>query len=75
MYLRCVSVGEAEAVLVAAGAFDLALASRVIRHVPDHARVARELVRVLHAPQGRLKSPTPRRFLRRRSGDRVASRI
>ncbi|MFJ2027993.1 class I SAM-dependent methyltransferase [Streptomyces sp. NPDC087897] len=39
--------GEAEAVPAAAGAFDLALMSRVIHHIPDRARAARELARVL----------------------------
>lgn len=39
--------GEAEAVPAAAGVFDLALMSRVIHHIPDRARAARELVRVL----------------------------
>ncbi|GHA77697.1 class I SAM-dependent methyltransferase [Streptomyces termitum] len=39
--------GEAEAVPAAAGTFDLALMSRVIHHIPDRARAARELVRVL----------------------------
>ncbi|MFD4372579.1 class I SAM-dependent methyltransferase [Streptomyces sp. NPDC058486] len=39
--------GEAEAVPAAADAFDLVLMSRVIHHLPDRARAARELVRVL----------------------------
>ncbi|MFF0483021.1 class I SAM-dependent methyltransferase [Streptomyces sp. NPDC004435] len=39
--------GEAEAVPAAGGVFDLALLSRVIHHIPDRARAARELVRVL----------------------------
>ncbi|PZT77945.1 class I SAM-dependent methyltransferase [Streptomyces sp. AC1-42W] len=39
--------GEAEAVPAAGGAFDLALMSRVIHHIPDRRRAARELVRVL----------------------------
>ncbi|OIJ88971.1 hypothetical protein BIV25_35395 [Streptomyces sp. MUSC 14] len=39
--------GEAEAVPAAVGVFDLALMSRVIHHIPDRARAARELVRVL----------------------------
>ncbi|WP_318212185.1 class I SAM-dependent methyltransferase [Streptomyces sp. SJL17-1] len=41
--------GEAEALPAATGAFDLALMSRVIHHIPDRARAARELVRVLRA--------------------------
>ncbi|MEI5098345.1 methyltransferase domain-containing protein [Streptomyces sp. PmtG] len=39
--------GEAEAVPAAEGFFDLALMSRVIHHIPDRARAARELARVL----------------------------
>ncbi|MEW5656235.1 class I SAM-dependent methyltransferase [Streptomyces cinereoruber] len=44
-YLR----GEAEAVPAAEDFFDLALMSRVIHHIPDRARAARELARVLRA--------------------------
>ncbi|GGZ30305.1 hypothetical protein GCM10010387_24830 [Streptomyces inusitatus] len=44
-YLR----GEAESVPAAAGVFDLALMSRVIHHLPDRARAARELARVTRA--------------------------
>jgi ubiquinone/menaquinone biosynthesis C-methylase UbiE len=40
-------LGEAEAVPAAGGVFDLALMSRVIHHIPDRVRAARELVRVL----------------------------
>lgn len=40
-------LGEAEAVPAAAGAFDLALMPRVVHHIPDRARAARELARVL----------------------------
>ncbi|MEV6394903.1 class I SAM-dependent methyltransferase [Streptomyces sp. NPDC051907] len=39
--------GEADAVPAAVGVFDLAMLSRVIHHIPDRARAARELVRVL----------------------------
>ncbi|MEV8589296.1 methyltransferase domain-containing protein [Streptomyces sp. NPDC051180] len=42
-YLR----GDAEALPVRSGAFDLALLSRVIHHLPDRPRVAGELARVL----------------------------
>ncbi|MDI3406896.1 class I SAM-dependent methyltransferase [Streptomyces cavernicola] len=39
--------GEAEALPTGSDAFDLALLSRVIHHIPDRTRAARELVRVL----------------------------
>ncbi|WP_323378837.1 class I SAM-dependent methyltransferase [Streptomyces smaragdinus] len=39
--------GEAEALPVGAGGFDLALMSRVIHHIPDRVGAGRELVRVL----------------------------
>lgn len=42
-------LGEAEAVPAAVSLFDLALMSRVIHHIPNRARTARELVRVLRA--------------------------
>ncbi|MEV7565405.1 class I SAM-dependent methyltransferase [Streptomyces tanashiensis] len=41
--------GEAEAIPAAGGTFDLALLSRVIHHIPDRARAARELARVLRS--------------------------
>ncbi|MGW7363129.1 methyltransferase domain-containing protein [Streptomyces sp. NPDC054841] len=40
-------VGTAEAVPTRAGLFDLALMSRVIHHLPDRARAAHELARIL----------------------------
>ncbi|MFJ5834319.1 class I SAM-dependent methyltransferase [Streptomyces sp. NPDC093089] len=42
-YLR----GDAEALPLRSGAFDLALLSRVVHHLPDRPRAARELARVL----------------------------
>ncbi|MEX0169180.1 class I SAM-dependent methyltransferase [Streptomyces sp. LMG1-1-1.1] len=42
-YLR----GDAEALPVRSGTFDLALLSRVVHHLPDRPRAARELARVL----------------------------
>ncbi|MFE5592582.1 class I SAM-dependent methyltransferase [Streptomyces sp. NPDC056549] len=44
--------GTAEALPAPAGSFDLALMSRVVHHLPDRARAARELARVLR-PDGK----------------------